>query len=905
MLARLLTCAALLTMTTFTATAALPPGITQGPSVEGVTQYQLANGLKVLLFPDATKPATTVNVTYMVGSRFESYGETGMAHLLEHMLFKGTPSIPSVFVELGKRGMNFNGTTWLDRTNYHETFAASDDNLDWALKMESERMVGSTFSKAELDTEMTVVRNEFEMGENDPSNVLVQRMQSVMFDWHNYAHDTIGARSDIENVPFANLRAFYSKYYQPDNAVLVIAGKFDAERTLGLVARYFAPIARPTRVLAKEYTAEPVQDGERTVTIRRVGSQQLVSAMFRTPAGPAPDGAAMAALTQIMTVAPSGRLYKALVDSHKATGVDSYFFELHDPGMVLFESQLNLTDSIPAARDALTSTLTGVKEQPITEAELARVRAKEVKGFNDTINDPQKFGVRISESIAQGDWRLMFIDRDRWAALKPADVTRAAADYFKQANMTLGEFIPDAKPDRAPLGAPVDIVALVKDYKGDAAVAAGESFDTSPANLEARTERFTLPNGMKVALLPRRTRGATVNFDLRLDYGDVNSLMNQSSVAAATADMLARGTAKHDRQAFEDALDGMLAKLNFDANGQVMAASGQTVRAHLPELLALTAEALEQPTFSPSEAEKMQREWLSALEQGRTDPASVARREVGRVNNPYPRGDIRYAPTLDEDIAAAKAVTPAAMKAFHDKFYSGANAQLAIVGDFDPVAVRAQLAMLFGTWSTATPYARVAHPLVPNKAAALTFATPDKANSTMRGVLSAPINDRAKDFAALAVAERVLGGSTESRIFQRVRERDGLAYGVGTGLRPASIDENSTVIFYAIFAPQNLARVKTGFSEEIARALQGGFTAAEVDSAKKAMLENRTRARGQDNALADALTDQAYLGRTWSDSARMDAAIAAVTVDDANAALRKYINPADIAYVYAGDFPKQ
>ena len=229
--------------------AALPPGVAKVTSVEGVDEYRLANGLRVLLFVDATKPTTTVNVTYKVGSRQEGYGETGMAHLLEHMLFKGTPSVPSVFAELGRRGMEFNGTTSYDRTTYYETFTASQDSLDWVLKMESERMTRSTFSKAELDSEMTVVRNEYESGENRPQSVLWKRMAAVAFDWHNYGKPTIGARSDIENVPFERLRAFYRTYYQPDNAVLTIAGKFDAERTLASIAINFGTLPKPTRTL--------------------------------------------------------------------------------------------------------------------------------------------------------------------------------------------------------------------------------------------------------------------------------------------------------------------------------------------------------------------------------------------------------------------------------------------------------------------------------------------------------------------------------------------------------------------------------------------------------------------------------------------------------------------------------
>ena len=272
----------------------------------------------MLLFPDATKPTTTVDVTYKVGSRMENYGETGMAHLLEHMLFKGTPSVPSVFAELGRRGMQFNGNTSYDRTTYFETFTASPPSLDWVLMMESERMTRSTFSKAELDSEMTVVRNEYESGENKPQSVLWKRMAAVAFDWHNYGKPTIGARSDIENVPFARLRAFYSRYYQPDNAVLTIAGKFDPDATLAADREVFRRASPSRRACCpKLYTVEPVQDGERTVTVRRVASAQWIGALFHLPQGANPDTTAFEALAEIMTVEPAGRLYKALVEGEE------------------------------------------------------------------------------------------------------------------------------------------------------------------------------------------------------------------------------------------------------------------------------------------------------------------------------------------------------------------------------------------------------------------------------------------------------------------------------------------------------------------------------------------------------------------------------------------------------------
>src|SRR5665213_3118241 len=290
--------------------AQLPQGVTKGATVEGITEYDLSNGLRVLVLPDASKPTATVNITYLVGSRHEGYGETGMAHLLEHMNFKGTPKHPDIPAELTARGARNNASTFFDRTNYFETLAASDSNVTWALQLEADRMLHSYIAKKDLETEMTVVRNEYEMGENSPFNILFERTLSTAYLWHNYGKSTIGARSDIEHVPIERLQAFYHEYYQPDNAVLTIAGHVDERKTLSLVAKYFGAIPKPERVLGKTYTEEPVQAGERTVMLRRVGDAKVVMVGVHTPALSSPDGPLVNLVGDIFTNAPSGRLYK-------------------------------------------------------------------------------------------------------------------------------------------------------------------------------------------------------------------------------------------------------------------------------------------------------------------------------------------------------------------------------------------------------------------------------------------------------------------------------------------------------------------------------------------------------------------------------------------------------------------
>jgi len=886
------------------AAAALPAGVTAGASVEGISEYALANGLKVLLFPDASQPKVTVNITYLVGSRMENYGETGMAHLLEHMVFKGTKTRGNLMTGLAQRGMAFNGTTWYDRTNYFETFPASDESLDWALGMEADRMVNSTVLRKDLDSEMTVVRNEMERNENSAVRILIQRTTAAGFDWHAYGKDTIGARTDVERVDIGRLQAFYRLYYQPDNAVLTIAGAFDPERALALVAKYFGPLPKPSRVLPALYTDEPVQDGAREVTLRRVGNTQWLSAMYHTVPGAHPDAVAISAAVDAMTVSPGGRLYKALVEAKKAAAVDDFVYTGFDPGFAMFLAQVPENESLDTARTTMLQVIEDVAKQPFTQGEIDRVRAKALKSIDETINDPQRLGIALSGSIAAGDWRLFFLQRDRWRALTPADVDRVAGAYFKAANRTVGEFIPDAKPDRAPAPPTVNIAAMVKDYKGDPAVAAGETFDATPANLDARAQRYTLANGMKVALLPKKTRGETVHFYLSMHYGDEASIKGREGEARLAGSMLLRGTSKHSRQEIEDTLDRLRASLSISGRQTALTARGQTVRANLAPTLDLLAEALQHPSFPAAELDTLKRAQIAGLEQERTDPRAIAVRTLARYDNPYPKGDDRYTPTFDEELAEIKAPGSERLQDFHRSFYGASAAEISVVGDFDVAAVKDQVQRLFGAWSAPSRYARVPDPLVTKRAAAMPIETPDKANAFLIGQTAFALSDTDPDYPALMLANYMLGGSTNARLWNRVRQKEGLSYGINSSMHASSWEPNTTISISAIFAPENVERLRSAVQDEVERAQREGFSAEEVADAKRALLQQRRLARTQDATLAAALNEQSFVGRTFNYSATLDAALERLDAPAVNAALRKYLKPESFASVFAGDFAK-
>ena len=612
----------------------LPPGVVLVTSVEGVTEYRLENGLRVLFFPDQTKQTITVNMTYLVGSRHENYGETGMAHLLEHLVFKGTPRHPNIPQELTQHGARPNGTTNSDRTNYFETFAATDENLNWALDLESDRMVNSFIAKKDLDSEFSVVRNEMESGENSPFGVLIQRVMASAYEWHNYGKDTIGARSDVENVPIDRLQAFYKKYYQPDNTVLMVSGKFDEQKTLDLVHKYFSPIPKPERKLAPNYTIEPTQDGERMVTVRRVGDTQLAFAGYHVPPSAHADYAAVSMMVQILGDTPSGRLHKALVETKKASSVFGFDFQLKEPGYALFGAEVRKEDSLDVVKDTLIQTIENMATNPATKEEVERARTSALNQFDTILRDSTRVGLVMSNWIAQGDWRLFFLTRDRTRKVTVDDVNRVAATYLKQSNRTLGLFIPTAKPERAEIPNVNDeqIASMVKDYKGDAAVAAGEAFDPSPANIESRTTRGTM-SGLQMAMLPKKTRGGSVVIRLLLRMGDEKSLMNRAEAASFAGQMLMRGTTKHTRQQIQDELDKLKAQGFIFGGATSASASFETKRENLPALLKLIAEILREPAFPANEFEQLKQEQLTGIESQRIEPTSIVITEFSRYTN--------------------------------------------------------------------------------------------------------------------------------------------------------------------------------------------------------------------------------------------------------------------------------
>lgn len=877
-------------------------------SVEGITEYLLNNGMKVLLFPDNSSQTITVNITYMVGSKHEGYGEKGMAHLLEHLVFKGTPNHPDIPKELTARGARPNGTTYYDRTNYFETFNANDENLDWALDLESDRMLNSYIAKKDLDSEFTVVRNEFESGENSPVGVLMEKVISSAYLWHNYGQSTIGNKSDIERVPIENLKAFYKKYYRPDNAILMVTGKFEKDKTLALIEKKFGPLKNPATTLIDIPTVEPAQDGEKRVTLSRVGDLQILSALYHVPAGSHEDYSAITLAEQILTDNPSGRLFKGLIDSKLASNMWSYIPFTKEPAFMYINVDVPSDKSLADAESKLLTMLDDLKNQPITEEELARAKSNMLKRIDQISRNSSYLGTYMSEFIGAGDWRLAFIHRDRIENMTVEKVNSAIQRYLINTNRTVGNFVPSKTPIRVEIEHTEGLSELVSNYKGKEGLNEGEAFDVAYDNIQRRLDSGKLSKTpIEYGFIKKDNRGKSVTLSFIIRTGNVNQLMNKGLSAGYVAKMLNKGTKNNSRQDIEDKLALLKSSISFRGSNGKVTANINTTEEFLNETLALMTDMLKNPQFDAAELEKLKTQDLAGIEQNKTEPQFLASKKLGELTQTHKKGHPLYNMTLNEEIEAIKAINVTALQSYYNDFYGiSNNATLVAIGNINEQAIKDYFEKEYASFKNNKPFLPIADKFQAFKSANEQIKTPDKKNAISIGVLPFEGSEDDEDFAALDIAGSIFGGGVlSSRITTRLRQKDGVSYGAGGQL---SVDGNkndkkSSILVYAIYAPENASKVQKGFKEEIERFIKEGITEEELKVAVTSWVQGENVSRAKDNELSSTINNNLYYDRDMAFHKSIEERVTGLTVAEVNRVIKKYFKTFENwTVINAGDF---
>lgn len=873
-------------------------------SVEGIHEYSLPNGLQVLLFPDNAQARVTVNLTYRVGSMHENYGETGMAHLLEHLLFKGTPDQPDIPKGFNERGMGFNGTTWLDRTNYFESFEPTDDNLEWALRMEADRMVNSFISYEDLQSEFSVVRNEMERGENSPGRMLDQRVRAVAFEWHNYGNSTIGARSDVEGVDIGRLQAFYRMYYQPDNATLIVAGDFDPGEAAKIIANSFGAIPAPDRELPLIYTVEPVQDGERLVTLRRVGEQSLVMAAYHIPAGVTMQNTALDAVSRILADSSRGRLYRNMIEPGMAAGASARADAFAFPGLFTLNATVPVDGDTQEVLDTLLEVAEGIAAEPITEEELEWAQLAMVSNYDNAIKNVGSLARILSESIAAGDWRYIFLYKDQLDALTVDDLNAVAAKYFKRSNRTAGMFIPTESPDRATVASRGDQNEELAALAGRQSVSAGEEFVPTPENIAARTVKHELAGGGSLWAIEKKSRGDRIIVSLNLLFGSEESLASKHGLSGYAAGQLQRGTTRYTRDELATEWNRLKSSLNLGGAGQRVNASLQTDEANFHEALALMAHVLREPVFDPDQLEEVKRSALASIAGARGQPQSMVSIALSKALSPYGPDHFRYAMDLDEQEEMILNMSRDALAEFWDSHIGFPGAIALAVGNFDTAALAARLDELFGDWEAAVDYVPAPNHHHPVQAQQEWLNTPDKANGIMVAARPIPLNVRDADYAALVIGTRIFGGGgLSNRLINRLRQKEGWSYGAGGGMTASERegDDNGALFIQAIAAPENLSKVRGGALEELQRVIDDGFTAEELQDAVDGAISGDLNSWSSDAALTGILSSGAEHGLDALWYGAMHERYRGLTLEAVNETFQKYYKADDFVILIGGD----
>ncbi|MEW6999333.1 M16 family metallopeptidase [Colwelliaceae bacterium BS250] len=874
-------------------------------TVEGIEEYTLENGLKVLLYPDASQPKTLVNITYRVGSVNEYYGETGMAHLLEHMLFKGSENYPEINKEFKARGMSINATTWLDRTNYFELFDANEESLAWAIGMEADRMMNSTFTEEQLKSEMTVVRNEMEKGENSPFRMLMSRMSSMAFIWHNYGNSTIGARSDVENFPFEKLRAFYNKHYRPDNAVLTIAGRFNKADTIKNIEASFGAIAKADEPIEALYTAEPTQDGDREINVRRIGDIPVIGLAYHTPSGLHADAAALTLLETILGDGTRGRLQKQLVETSLATSTANFSFSLKDSSQFLFFAEGSKGQDTKELEKKLLEIAEGIKDSPVTADELKVAKLTLAKNAEQAMRSVTGVGMELSEYIAKGDYRHAFYFRDLIETTTLEQVQAAAEKYLVRSNRTLGRFIPTEKPVRAEIPTAPDLTEVLTDYKGKAVASAGEVYDNTVPNIKKRLVKLEWSEGTKINVYPKILRGEEVIMNMHFPSGTLATLSNNATAVSLAGSLIKLGNEKYSKEDIATKLDMLKSSVSISTSPGSTDISIKTDKTNMTATVEFLGELLANPTFPEKELDVIKRGSVASIEGQRNDPAAIASNSFAKALYNYPAGHPKAYKELDERIANIKAVNTTEIRSMYKSHFNINNGHIAVVGDVNAEQVSEQLHNILQGYVNTTPYQRLEINYNDISGLAVSTETPDKANAQLYVINPITMNVKHEDYLALNIANTIFGGDAfTSRIGARIRVKEGYSYSVGSGLSVNTLDKQGFFYAYAIAAPENMDPVIAAFKEEVAKVVADGFTQEELEQAISGFVSNRNR-----SWASDALVNQVIMGASKKneDLAFYDEQITDVqklTVEDIKAAFVKYIAAMDFNTFKAGDFAK-
>lgn len=890
-------------------TAILPAGVSAGPQLEGVSEYRLANGLRVVLYPFNDRSETTLAVVYGVGGRDDVPGLTGHAHLLEHMLFKGTPSTPDVARAFRERGMRWNAITSLDATTYFASFAGDDpERLDWLIGLEAERMTQATFTQSDLDVEIAVVRNELDIHMSSPYASVLDAVRASVFHVHPYGRSVIGERSDIDRADLAHLRQMYSRFYRPDNATVLISGRMDVPRVLGRIAATFGQVARPVEKLARRAPSEPTQIGEREASIRRVGGIDLLLLAYRTPAIHHPDQPALDALSFMLSNNPQGALFRKFVEPQTLATAGASAQRLQQQGLLLIYATPGQGQTLTSTRDAVSTFVENGIEAHLTDALFNEFKALTKAGYERVQRDPAALAQGLVESAAVGDWRLWFAWREQMHRLQLDDVKRVARTYLVRANRTSGLYWPEDKPVGVIMSEAPAIEELVSEITERAAIAEGESIQADPQWLEERTSYWRSSAGLKVGVLNRRSRSDSVELSIVFRFGSPGQAARDPYSGQVWELINDAGSVNRDWPVINKELAKLNATLHVSAQSSGVVVTLSAPRESLDAGVRIVADLLRNPAWSQRAFDRLRSASLATFDAGLNDPVQrIPMIYAGVVNRArgLAAGDPGYQYSPSEYFDLIRTMTLDKLVASHARWGTG-DVIATAVGPIDAAELAEIVHAAFAGWRKAEPFTDFVEHHVAIPGQRHHARVKDRPNGMLSATRYFPLTNDAADYWPMVLVSSILAdGAMDSRLGVRLRAQLGASYSVEGFLSAPDPMHGDAASFnvQATFAPARAVDVLEAIAQEIDLARRDGFTQSELDRFRNDLLQRMREQRQLEASVLYALFEHLTRpGWTWARWAEEDAALRAVTLDQLNAAVRKYVRWQDFVVVTSGEW---
>lgn len=919
-------------------------GIRKISEVKNVHEYQLRNGLKVLLMENHSAPVTTFLVLYKVGSRNEGVGYTGATHFLEHMLFKGTKKhnpdtgngIDDLLTQIGAY---WNATTWFDRTSYFEVVPC--EFLDMCVKLEADRMRNLLLRQSDRDSEMSVVRNELERGENYPEEALEKELYAVAFREHPYHHPTIGWRSDVEGVALERLREFYDTFYWPNNATVILLGDFEHESALRMIHKHYGSIKPSPHPIPDVYTVEPPQEGERRFEIVRAGDLPKVWMGFHISEADHEDTYPLAAARHILgsSYERSSRLYKALIDTEIAAEAFCRHDELRDPGLFIIGATLNPGVAIDKAEKVILGELHKMASQPVSEEELSRAKNANLKGTILAKSDPSSMAFMLGEAESKADWQWLMQYDDKFEAVTADDIMRVIAKYFTKTNRTIGYFKPQQYEEVLPPApaydgadeddseiAPGQLPSEFKEpevverkvelaeppYSDDEVkallVEAPKSVKVKIPKSVTKGNKFVdrvhqevLPNGLTVMVMENPgTESIGFAFNLRAGRYFTCSEVN-SALAELVGEMLPRGSKRFDKTKIAEMLEdmGIPGALEFSVDNYRLSIATNLVASDFKTYLELLDDVLRNPLMEEEELRKVRVEWTAKLVEATNNTRSVAWNGLKRIL--YPESHPFFEKTFAEQIQELATVDSEQLLAGHKRLVTPQSAVMAIVGDITVNEAMQLVKERFGDWTGEKP-GEIEIPSVDLSAGRKYYQVeiPDK--SSVDIILSHPTSLRrgAKDFYAARLANAALGQDTiTSRLGQVVRDRAGLTYGIHSVFSDTAFGGAPWSVMLTV-NPKNIEKglylVDKVLDEYMTRGISEEELSREIGRAVGSFKVGLASSMG----IARVLAELEFLGLGTKELDQLSKKYLSVTKQQADDAMRKYFQPKNTIGMIAG-----